>query len=50
MTAKSGVKKAKTNKTGLSDDILLGLYVNLVKTRTTDERLRKLFRQGRYAG
>lgn len=50
MSANSGVKKAKPNKTGLSEDILLGLYVNLVKTRTTDERLRKLFRQGRYAG
>jgi len=50
MASKSGVKKAKPNKTGLSEDILLGLYVNLVKTRTTDERLRKLYRQGRYAG
>ena len=50
MPAKSVVKKVKSNKTGLSEDILLGLYISLVKTRTTDERLRKLFRQGRFAG
>jgi len=50
MSAKSAVKKVKSNKTGLSEDILLGLYISLVKTRTTDERLRKLFRQGRFAG
>jgi len=43
-------QKAKANKTGLTDEVLLGLYTNLLKTRTVDERLRKLFRQGRYAG
>ncbi len=50
MSTRSAVKKVKPNKTGLSEDILLGLYISLVKTRTTDERLRKLFRQGRFAG
>ena len=50
MSPKSTTKNRKSNKTGLSDEILLGLYINLVKTRTTDERLRKLFRQGRFAG
>jgi len=50
MPAKQNVKKPDSNKTGFSDDVLLGLYTNLLKTRTVDERLRKLFRQGRYAG
>jgi TPP-dependent pyruvate/acetoin dehydrogenase alpha subunit len=50
MSPKSTAKKSKSNKTGLSEEILLGLYVYIVKTRTTDERLRKLFRQGRFAG
>ncbi len=50
MPVKKTEAKPKVNKTGLSDDTLLGLYTNLVKTRMTDERLRKLFRQGRYAG
>ena len=34
----------------ISDQTLLGLYENLLRTRMLDERLRKLFRQGRYAG
>ena len=35
---------------GLSEQTLLGLYTNLLKTRLLDERFRKLFRQGRFAG
>lgn len=50
MPAKQELKQADLNKIGFSEEVLLGLYTNLVKTRTVDERLRKLFRQGRYAG
>ena len=50
MPAKRAKGKTPLNETGLSDDILIGLYTNLLKTRLVDERLRKLFRQGRYAG
>jgi TPP-dependent pyruvate/acetoin dehydrogenase alpha subunit len=50
MPSKQTLKKPDLKKIGLSEDVLLGLYTNLVKTRTVDERLRKLFRQGRYAG
>lgn len=46
-TPKSAVKKKKSD---IPEDILLGLYTNLIKTRLLDERLRKLYRQGRYAG
>lgn len=35
---------------GLAEDVLIGLYTNLLKTRMLDERFRKLFRQGRFAG
>jgi TPP-dependent pyruvate/acetoin dehydrogenase alpha subunit len=35
---------------GLSDEIMMGLYRDILTARTLDERLRKLFRQGRYAG
>jgi TPP-dependent pyruvate/acetoin dehydrogenase alpha subunit len=35
---------------GLPKDTLTGLYTNLLKTRMLDERFRKLFRQGRFAG
>ncbi len=35
---------------GLSDETMMGLYNGILTTRTLDERLRKLFRQGRYAG
>jgi len=35
---------------GLSEETLLGLYTNLLKTRLLDERFRRLFRQGRFAG
>lgn len=37
-------------KIGIPDDVLMGLYANLQMTRLLDERLRKLYRQGRYAG
>lgn len=50
MPSKTSAPKPKQNDTGLSENVLLRLYIDLVKTRTTDERLRKLFRQGRYAG
>lgn len=35
---------------GLSEETLVGLYTNLLKTRLLDERFRRLFRQGRFAG
>jgi TPP-dependent pyruvate/acetoin dehydrogenase alpha subunit len=43
-------KKPSLKDIGLPAETLLGLYTNLLKTRNLDERLRKLFRQGRYAG
>jgi acetoin:2,6-dichlorophenolindophenol oxidoreductase subunit alpha len=43
-------KKLSPNQHGLSDEVMLGLYTYLQKTRLLDERFRKLFRQGRYAG
>jgi len=43
-------KKITLKEVGLPEETVLGLYVNLLKTRTLDERLRKLFRQGRFAG
>lgn len=46
---KATAEPSKTEN-DISDQTLLGLYENLVKTRMLDERLRKLFRQGRYAG
>ena len=46
---KKAVKKPK-NTVGIPDDTLMGLFENLLTTRMLDERLRKLFRQGRYAG
>jgi len=45
---KSGAPTLK--QIGLSKETLLGLYTNLLKTRLLDERFRKLFRQGRFAG
>lgn len=50
MPAKQTAKKPDLKRIGLSEDVLMGLYFNMLKTRTVDERLRKLFRQGRYAG
>jgi len=49
-TAKKKTAKPKSDKYGLPDDTMMGLYTNLVKTRLLDERFRKLYRQGRYAG
>jgi pyruvate dehydrogenase E1 component alpha subunit len=43
-------KTKKDEDWGLSDEVMLDLYKNLLKTRMLDERLRKLFRQGRFAG
>jgi pyruvate dehydrogenase E1 component alpha subunit len=34
----------------LPEKTLVGLYTNLLKTRVMDEKFRKLFRQGRFAG
>lgn len=42
--------KPTLQQIGLSEETLMGLYTCLLKTRLLDERLRKLFRQGRYAG
>ena len=50
MAAKETQQKVSKNSTGLSEETLLGLYTSLLKTRLLDERLRKLFRQGRFAG
>ncbi len=50
MPAKKTSKKPAKKKIDIPDEILLGLYNNLLKTRMLDERLRRLFRQGRYAG
>jgi pyruvate dehydrogenase E1 component alpha subunit len=50
MSEMSKAGKPLENKTGLPEETLMGLYVNLLKTRTLDERFRKLFRQGRFAG
>ena len=43
-------KKPSLKQIGLSKQVLMDLFTNLLKTRLLDERLRKLFRQGRYAG
>src|SRR5512137_1275648 len=50
MPAKESEKKPTIKEIGLPAETLLGLYTNLLKVRLLDERLRKLFRQGRYAG
>ncbi len=42
--------KQSLKQIGLPEDTILGLYTCLLKTRQLDEKLRKLFRQGRYAG
>jgi len=47
---KQATKKPSLKQIGLSGDVLMGLFTNLLKTRLLDEKLRKLFRQGRYAG
>ena len=48
--SKTDASKPTLKKIGLSEETLMGLYTNLLKTRTLDERFRKLFRQGRFAG
>ncbi len=42
--------KTQPGEIGLSEQTMLGLYSNLLKTRLLDERFRKVFRQGRFAG
>jgi TPP-dependent pyruvate/acetoin dehydrogenase alpha subunit len=48
--ASNAQKKPNLKEIGLSEDTIVGLYTYVLKTRLLDERLRKLFRQGRYAG
>ena len=50
MAEKKQTKKPSPKQVGLSEQVLMDLFTNLLKTRLLDERLRKLFRQGRYAG
>lgn len=50
MPAKEAENKISVRDLGLSDETMLGLYKSILTCRTVDERLRKLFRQGRYAG
>ena len=50
MPAKKQAEKPTLKQIGLPQETLLGLYTNLLKTRMLDERFRKLFRQGRFAG
>jgi TPP-dependent pyruvate/acetoin dehydrogenase alpha subunit len=42
--------KTTLGEYGLSEQTMQGLYANLLKTRLLDEKFRKLFRQGRFAG
>lgn len=50
MPATRKAAKPTLKQIGLPEETLLGLYTNLLKTRMLDERFRKLFRQGRFAG
>lgn len=50
MAANQTVAKPSLKQIGLSEDTLWGLYYYLMKTRLLDERFRKMFRQGRFAG
>ncbi len=50
MPVKNKTGKPTLKQIGLSEETLMGLYANLMKTRLLDERFRKLFRQGRFAG
>ncbi len=50
MPAKTKAGKPASKQIGLPKETLMGLYTNLLKTRMLDERFRKLFRQGRFAG
>ncbi len=49
-TTKKKTTKPTLKQIGLSEEILMGLYRDLLKTRLLDEKFRKLFRQGRFAG
>jgi len=50
MAVNQSGSKQSLKQIGLSEETMLGLYTFLLKTRLLDERMRKLFRQGRYAG
>jgi len=50
MPSKKDSKNPTLKQIGLPKETLLGLYSNLLRTRMLDERFRKLFRQGRFAG
>jgi len=50
MPAKKKASKAPAKKIDLPDETMLGLFEQLMRTRMLDERFRKLFRQGRFAG
>ncbi len=50
MAGNQSGNKQSLKQIGLPEETLLGLYTCLLKTRMLDEKLRKLFRQGRYAG
>lgn len=50
MPAKETENKINVRELGLSDETMRGLYRCMLTSRTLDERLRRLFRQGRYAG
>ena len=50
MVANKASGKPSLKQIGLSEETLQGLFTNLLKTRMLDERFRKLFRQGRFAG
>jgi len=50
MSTRKSSGKPSLKKMGLPKETFLGLYTNLLKTRLLDERFRKLFRQGRFAG
>jgi TPP-dependent pyruvate/acetoin dehydrogenase alpha subunit len=50
MPAKSNEKQEAAQTYGLSNETMIGLYNKMLTCRLLDERLRKLFRQGRYAG
>lgn len=50
MATRAKAANPAAEQIGLSEQTQLGLYTNLLKTRMLDERFRKLFRQGRFAG
>jgi TPP-dependent pyruvate/acetoin dehydrogenase alpha subunit len=50
MAGNQANNKSSLKQIGLSEETIMGLYGNLLKTRLLDEKLRKLFRQGRFAG